>query len=72
MVDRQQTVVGTALTSGHICGISQFADLIDRQHGCLKAFFIFIHGDKGSTESTHDTGDIRSDGGSAGDHLEAL
>ena len=69
-VDGEQAVVGTSATAGKFCLKFQIVDLADRQHGCLLAF-VTVTGDQCGTESTHDTGDIRTDRLTAGNGLKA-
>ena len=60
LVDGEQAVVGTSATAGQFCLKFQIIDLFDRQHSGLFAF-ITVTGNQCGTESTHDTGDIRTD-----------
>ena len=48
----------------------QCIDLVNGQHGGL-SFLITLPGNQGSTESTHDTGDIRTDRFAAGNLFKA-
>ena len=63
-------MVGTSLTTGKFGRIGQLIDLINGQHSGLIAFFVTFSGDQGTTESTHDTGNVRSDCLAAGNALE--
>ena len=60
-VDRQTALVGTALTFCHIGSKLKAVDLINGEHRGLHTILVTFAGNQGSTESTHDTGDIRTD-----------
>ena len=60
-VDGQAAVVGTALAFCHGGRELELIDLFNGKHGCCSALHIAFTGDQCSTESTHDTGDIRTD-----------
>ena len=70
-VDGKTAVIGTSMAVGHSCGIFQFIDLLNGKHGGFFAFLITLPGDKGSTKSTHNTGNIRTDGFTVCNTLEA-
>ena len=73
LVNGQTTVVCAALTLCHTCGKGKFVDLVDGKHRCFRLFgikcsgsfcFLFMETlfcDQGSSESTHDTCNVRSD-----------
>ena len=71
LVDGQTAVVGTSTAVGHGGCVFQFIDLVNGEHGSFLAFLITFTGDQGSTESTHDSGDIRTDGFTVGDLFKA-
>ncbi len=83
LVDGQTAVVCTALALCHTCGKGQFVDLVNGKHCCFRLFgikcfgslcFLFMETffcDQGSTESTHDTCNVRSDGLTACNDLKA-
>ena len=48
----------------------QMIDLVDGEHGGLYTVLITLTGDQCSTESTHDTGDIRADCFTSGNLFE--
>ena len=62
LVDGQAAVVGTALTFCHTGLKLQITDLLVIQHGGHIAVLIVLSGDQSGTESTHDTGDVGTDG----------
>ena len=82
LVDRQSAVVCTALTFCHTCGKGKGIDLVDGEHRCFRLFgieclsglcFLFMEAflcDQGSTESTHDTCNVRSDSFTARNDLK--
>ena len=49
----------------------QIVDLVDGEHRGISAILITLSCDQGSTESTHDTGDIRADRLTVGDFFKA-
>ena len=63
-------MVGASLTTGKFGRIGQFIDLVNGQHSGLIVFFVAFSGNQGTTESTHDTGDVRSYCLAAGNALE--
>ena len=69
-VDGEQAVIGTSTTAGQFCLKFQIIDLLDGEHGCLFAF-ITVTGNQCSTESTHNTGNIRTDRFTSGNGFEA-
>ena len=58
-VDGQTAVVGTSVTFGHGSGILQFFHLLFGEHGGFLTF-VTLSCDQGSTECTHDAGNIRT------------
>ena len=72
-VDRQQTVVCTALTARELRIILHIQDILDRKHGgslipaCMEA----LARDQRGTESAHDAGNIRANYFHTGDALKA-
>ena len=71
LVDGQTAVVGTSTAVGHRSCVFQFIDLINREHGSIFAFLMTLAGDQSSTESSHDSGDIRTDGFTVGNLFKA-
>ena len=69
-VDGEQAVIGTPTTAGQFCLKFQIIDLLNGEHRCLFAF-VTVTGDQCSTESTHNTGDIRTDRFTSGNSFEA-
>ena len=70
-VDGQTAVVGTALTFCHAGLELQVADLLIIQHGGHITVLVMLSGDQRCTESTHDTGDVGTDGLTACNFLKA-
>ena len=70
-VDGQSAAVGTATAFCHTGFKLQGADFVKGKHGGFVAFFIAVSCNEGSTESTHDTGNIRTDGITAGNLFKA-
>ena len=70
-VDSQTAVIGTSTTVCHRSCIFQLVDLINGEHSSFCTFLMALAGDQRSTESTHDSGDIRTDGFAAGNLFEA-
>ena len=69
-VDGQAALVGTAFAFCHGGRELQMIDLVDGEHGGLYTVLITLTGDQCSTESTHDTGDIRADCFTSGNLFE--
>ena len=60
-VDGKTTVIGTSVAVGHGCGVFQLVDLFNGKHGGLTAFcMVALLGNEGSTESPHNTGNVRT------------
>ena len=72
VVDCQQAVVGTALTSCHSGIHFQGVHVFFGYQCCLVTFCIFVFRDQTCAESTHDTSDIGSYGFSAGNQFKAF
>ena len=72
LVDGQQTVVGAALASSHSGLDFQCIHFFTAYQCCLVAFCIFISCDEPCAESTHDAGDVRTNGFSAADEFKAF
>ena len=70
-VDGQTTVVGTTLTFRHAGLELQVAYLLIIQHGGHITVLVMLSGDQCRTESTHDTGDVGTDGLAVGNFLKA-
>ena len=62
LIDGQTAIVGTALTFCHTGLKLQVADLLIIQHGGHVTVLVMLSGDQCRTESTHDTGDVGTDG----------
>ena len=62
LIDGQTAVVGTTLTFCHTGLELQVADLLIIQHGGHVTVLVMLSGDQRCTESTHDTGDVGTDG----------
>ena len=69
-VDGEKTVVGTETAACHLRFIGQFFYILFGNGSGHEALGIVLAGDQGSTEGAHDTGDIRTDGFSAGHQFE--
>ena len=63
-------MVRTSLAAGKFGSVSQFIDLVDRQHGCLIACLVALARDQSGTECTHDSGNVRTGSMDPGDLLE--
>ena len=61
-VDGQTAVVGAALAFCHGCGEFQLIDFVNGEHGRLGILFVSFPGNQSSSESSHDSGNIRTDG----------
>ena len=62
-VDGKTTVIGTSVAVGHGGGIFQLVDLVNGKHGGFTAFCVVaLLGNEGSTESPHNTGNVRTNG----------
>ena len=61
-VDSQTAVIGTSTTVCHRSCIFQLVDLINGEHSSFCTFLMALAGDQCGTESTHDSGNIRTDG----------
>ena len=62
-VDGKTTVVGTSVTVGHRCCVFQLIDLFNGEHGSFTVLrMITLFCDQGSTESAHDSCNVRADG----------
>ena len=61
MVDRQTAVIGTSAALCHRCPVFQRFDIFDGEHGSTFAFHIAFPCDQGSTERSHDAGNVRAD-----------
>ena len=60
-VDGKTTVIGTSVAVGHGGGIFQLVDLVNGKHGGFTAFCVVaLLGNEGSTESSHNTGNVRT------------
>ena len=62
LIDGQTAVVGTTLTFRHAGLELEIADLLIIQHCGHITVFVMFSGDQSRTESTHDTGDVGTDG----------
>ncbi|GFI51000.1 hypothetical protein IMSAGC020_02210 [Lachnospiraceae bacterium] len=71
MVDGQTAVVGTAPAFGHGGGVFKSLDLFNGEHGRSLAVHIALPSDEGGSKSSHDPGDIRTDGLAVCNLLEA-
>ena len=69
-VDSQTAVIGTSTTVCHRSCIFQLVDLINGEHSSFCAFLMAFAGNQCSTESTHDSGNIRTDSFAAGNLFE--
>ena len=70
-VDSQTAVIGTSTTVCHRSCIFQLVDLINGEHSRFCAFLMAFAGNQCGTESTHDSGNIRTDGFAACNLFEA-
>ena len=70
-VDSQTAVIGTSTTVCHRSCIFQLVDLINGEHSRFCAFLMAFTGNQCSTEGTHDSGNIRTDGFTACNLFEA-
>ena len=60
-VDGKTTVIGTSVAVGHGGSVFQLIDLGNGKHGSLTSFcMVALLGNEGSTESTHNTGNVRT------------
>ena len=64
-------MVRTSLASCKLRVKSQCIDLIDGEHGGLITFLMAFPCDQGSAESSHDTGNIRTDALDTGNFFKA-
>ena len=71
MVDGQTAGVRTSAAFRHCRRILHGLDVVDGEHGRTFALRVSLAGDKGSSERTHDTCDIRTDRLAVCDLLEA-
>ena len=71
MVDGQTAGVGTAAAARHGRLVFEIDDVVEREHGGLRAFHIALAGNECRAERAHDAGDVRTHGLAAGDALEA-
>ena len=69
-VDSQTAVIGTSTTVCHRSCIFQFVDLINGEHSRFSTFLMAFAGNQCGTESTHDSGNIRTDSFAAGNLFE--
>ena len=69
-VDGEAALVGTAFTFGHGGGVFQSIDAVNGEHRSLGSLLISFSCDEGSSECTHDTGDIRADSLTASDFFK--
>ena len=70
-VNGKATVVGTALAFSHAGFKLQGQNLVKGQHGRFVICAVTLPGNKGSTEGTHDSGNVRTDGFTAGNLFKA-
>ena len=70
-VDSQTAVIGTSTTVCHRSCIFQLVDLINGEHSRFCTFLMALAGNQCGTESTHDSGNIRTDGFAACNLFEA-
>ena len=71
-VDGKTAVIGTSVAVGHGGGIFQLVDLSNGKHGSLTAFcMVALLGNEGSTESAHNTGNVRTNSFTACNALKA-
>ena len=60
-VDGKTTVIGTSVAVGHGGSVFQLIDLGNGKHSSLTSFcMVALLGNEGSTESTHNTGNVRT------------
>ena len=70
-VDCQTAVVCTSATICHRCCIFQFIDLVNGKHCGFFAFLITLSRNQCSTESSHNTGNIRTNSFTVGNTFKA-
>ena len=69
-VDRQATLIRTALAFGHGSGVFQRINAVDGQHGTHCAFLVAFSCNQCSAKSAHDPGNIRPDCFTAGNFFK--
>ena len=63
-------MIGTSAAAGHTRCVFQVDDVIKGEHRCLFTC-VTVTGNQGSTKSTHDAGDVRTNSLASGDQFKA-